>query len=215
MVIMNYKKVAMYVCIAIALLGFSNYNAKQARETAIQQQQEAQRIEEARIEKDYNDGLWYVSKGNFKDAKDKLNRFYDGKFNGNEPYKDAQVLAVYAKAGYYENETGVPYRLRYEYASRELGYIPDNYSGLYASEILSFKNKVSDRLDTYAKTDKARIAEREANITIGDSDYKVRKVYGDPKKINKTVVGNTVREQWVYNGLYIYLNNGVVTGWQE
>ena len=166
--------------------------------------------------KDYNDGLWYIEKENFEDAKKSLYRFYDGKYNGEEEYKDAQILAMYATARYDEWAPNTPYRLQYSMANDELKKIPNDYSGQYCKDIQNFKKKIRDRLDTYAQTDKDEVKERASKIYVGDSDVKVTQIFGEPQRKNKTTTGNTVREQWVYgNGNYVYIENGVVTGWQD
>lgn len=35
--------------------------------------------------------------------------------------------------------------------------------------------------------------------------------WGRPKKVNRTTTANGVREQWVYDGGYLYFSNGVLT----
>lgn len=166
--------------------------------------------------KDYNDGLWYIEKGNFEDARIRLNRFYNGKYNSDEKYKDAQMLAIYSTARYDEWAPNVPYRIQYSMANDEISKIPDDYTGQYYKDIQNFKKKVRDRLDTYAQTDKDKAKERASNVYVGDSDVKVTQIFGEPQKKNITTTGNTVHEQWVYSGgKYIYIENGVVTGWQD
>lgn len=105
---------------------------------------------------------------------------------------------------------GIHYRQACNTAFRQLNKIPKNYNGKYAADIIAFRGKVQDRLDTYAKADKEREEERNNNIYIGDSETKVLKLLGEPLRKNKTVMSNTASEQWVYNDKYIYIENGRV-----
>jgi outer membrane protein assembly factor BamD (BamD/ComL family) len=88
----------------MALVGFWSYYSSEQdkKQLELKRQQEI-----TQTAKDYNDGLWYLEKGNFEGAKSRLSRFYDGKYNNEEKYKDAQILAVYAMARYREWEPGV------------------------------------------------------------------------------------------------------------
>jgi hypothetical protein len=38
---------------------------------------------------------------------------------------------------------------------------------------------------------------------------------GNPKDINRTVTKNRVSEQWVYNNMYLYFENGILTYFQD
>lgn len=57
--------------------------------------------------------------------------------------------------------------------------------------------------------------EREKTVYIGDNQEKVLRVMGKPDRVNRTVTKNSIHEQWVYGRTYIYLDNGVVTSWQD
>ena len=57
-------------------------------------------------------------------------------------------------------------------------------------------------------------------VSVGMSADQVRRAWGTPEKINRTVAGSGVREQWVYDRgearfQYVYLDNGVVSGVQS
>lgn len=61
---------------------------------------------------------------------------------------------------------------------------------------------------------------RNKNVVIGMTAEQVRLSIGKPTTVNRTVTAAGVREQWVYrsslyNTRYIYLENGVVTSWQD
>lgn len=53
-------------------------------------------------------------------------------------------------------------------------------------------------------------------LTIGMRADDVIDALGNPTTINRTVLSSGTSEQWVYpNGLYVYIENGVVTSWQD
>lgn len=53
-------------------------------------------------------------------------------------------------------------------------------------------------------------------VVIGMSmDDAVASSWGKPRKINRTIHATTVREQWVYNGGYLYFTDGVLTSIQN
>lgn len=196
------------ICVIFLVCWYQQYSEEQAN---IKKQREIEFIAAS-----YDNGVQYIKKENFKDAKDKLHFFKDGSYNNDEKYKDAQVLSIYAEAKYDEYMPGANYRQQYQLAKDELDKIPNNYDGSFATDIKTFKQKVIHRLETYAQSDKDAVKERTNKIYTGDSDAKVIQLWGEPKRKNRTVVGNVVREQWIYgDNNYIYIENGVVTGWQD
>lgn len=52
-------------------------------------------------------------------------------------------------------------------------------------------------------------------IHMGMDAVQVRAAWGNPEHINRTVVGNTTNEQWVYGSTYVYLDNDAVSSWQD
>jgi hypothetical protein len=52
-------------------------------------------------------------------------------------------------------------------------------------------------------------------IVRGMSPEMVRAAIGEPLSINRSVGGWGVNEQWIYSALYVYLDNEVLTSWQE
>lgn len=54
-------------------------------------------------------------------------------------------------------------------------------------------------------------------LEIGMNDYDLILSMGYPNEINKTTTSSTVSEQWVYQDLnvYVYLENGIVTSYQN
>jgi hypothetical protein len=191
--------------IALLLIIWNNHrSAEQARQDII------------KTEQMYTEGIQYIDSGNYERAMATLARFKDGKYNTEEKYRDAQVISLYASARRWEYAPGINYRDAYKFSLSELDKIPNDYSGKYAEDIISFRGKVQGRLDTYTRADKQAMEERKTKVFIGDSDSKVIQVYGEPIRKNRTATGNTVREQWVYNnGVYIYIENGTVVAWQN
>lgn len=52
-------------------------------------------------------------------------------------------------------------------------------------------------------------------IQMGMDAAQVRAALGAPDDINRSVGSFGVHEQWVYDGIYVYLEDGVVTSWQN
>jgi hypothetical protein len=51
-------------------------------------------------------------------------------------------------------------------------------------------------------------------VGVGMNAEQVKLAWGKPRSINRTRVSGLVTEQWVYDGSYVYLDNGIVTGTQ-
>lgn len=56
---------------------------------------------------------------------------------------------------------------------------------------------------------------QEERIKIGMTREQAVLAWGKPQDINRTVTANHTREQWIYNDVYVYFNNGILTGWQD
>jgi len=55
-----------------------------------------------------------------------------------------------------------------------------------------------------------------SKIWIGMTKEMLQESLGSPYDINRTVTANHVSEQWVYSqGNYVYLDNNIVTSWQD
>lgn len=52
-------------------------------------------------------------------------------------------------------------------------------------------------------------------IWVGMSSKMLEDSRGRPDEINRTVTRNTTHEQWVYGRNYIYVDNGIVSAWQD
>ncbi len=53
------------------------------------------------------------------------------------------------------------------------------------------------------------------HIRIGMTDEQCRAAWGCPKSINRTVGSWGVQEQWCYDGTYLYMENGILTSYQD
>ena len=59
-------------------------------------------------------------------------------------------------------------------------------------------------------------AKKREGVSIGmTAADAVASSWGKPRKINRTTRANSVREQWVYDGGYLYFDNGVLTSIQN
>ena len=67
------------------------------------------------------------------------------------------------------------------------------------------------------KTENQITAQRKGEgVRIGMTQQQVlESSWGKPQKVNRTVTSSGTREQWVYGGGYIYIENGVVTAIQN
>ena len=43
----------------------------------------------------------------------------------------------------------------------------------------------------------------------------VRASWGEPGDVNRTVTAYGVHSQWVYGSVYVYFDDGILTGWQD
>ena len=101
--------------------------------------------------------------------------------------------------------------------------IPDDYNGNFASDIKQFKDTIYPLEATYEEQEKQqekeKAAERANHIYVGDHESKINDVFGTPDSVNRTVVGNHVNKQYVYDRgnkrIYIYTEDGTVTSFQD
>ncbi len=61
-----------------------------------------------------------------------------------------------------------------------------------------------------AKEDSARKKKEGVRIGMSQEDV-VASMWGKPRKINRTITASEIREQWVYDGGYLYFTNGRLT----
>lgn len=129
-------------------------------------------------------------------------------YNYSPEYKEEYILYTYAKA---QDKFEKGWN---EEANSLIKAIPTDYKGLFHQEI--------DELRSNIATELVLIQEEEKNKkifvpTIGMTKEEVleKLVWGKPDRINTTVTEYGKTEQWVYDsGMYIYFEDGVVTGIQ-
>lgn len=84
-----------------------------------------------------------------------------------------------------------------------------------AMELIAKKNAERKRslISKYGSVDGKRIYEHK--IWIGMTKEMLIESWGEPNDINRTVTASNVSEQCVYGSQYVYLDNGIVTAWQD
>ena len=160
-------------------------------------------------EKQYQEGVELIKQGNWDDAAVSLVQLKINK------YKNAPELYDYARAQitYNKGDLGT--------AMYCIGGIEPGYPGEFANDIMHFKQRINAEYPAYEakqKTDKiARDAEEKARaktegVRIGMTQEQARNSnWGNPRKINKTTGRYGVHEQWVYDGGYLYFDDGILT----
>ncbi len=161
-------------------------------------------------DEDYNTALNLAKQGKWQDCASKL-------VQSHEEDSRAKVLYAYAQAQkkYETND--------FKMAQYYLKDIPDNYSGNFSEPIKQMKTMVSDKVvqqEANEKQAKAATEKEKGNhIYIGDSEEKIRKVFGEPDKVNRHVNSATTTKQYVYyrdnKMVCIYTENGIVTDFQD
>jgi hypothetical protein len=93
-------------------------------------------------------------------------------------------------------------------------------SGLMLGKMIIVDKQTKERESRKQAEDVTRLltqAIADKKIIIGMPAAVVRASWGDPDKINTSNYSGRLIEQWVYkfNNNYVYLENGVVTSWQN
>lgn len=83
--------------------------------------------------------------------------------------------------------------------------------------LLTVESLTGGETETYEKvSDSTEVPAEKVEPAIGMSESEVyASTWGAPKKKNTTTTANGEREQWVYDGGYIYFEGGYVTSIQE
>jgi hypothetical protein len=142
------------------------------------------------------------------DVKQEKFEYVSENYNYSPEYKEEYIIYTYAKA---QDKFEKGWN---EEANSLIKEIPTDYKGIFHQEI--------DELRSNIATEQVLIQEEEKNKkifvpTIGMTKEEVleRLVWGKPDRINTTVTEYGKTEQWVYDsGMYIYFEDGVVTGIQ-
>lgn len=92
--------------------------------------------------------------------------------------------------------------------------LSDGEKTLY-EKALTLANAERDRLVAIeAKAEKAR--KKKEGVVIGMTmQDAIDSSWGKPEKINRTITTRGTREQWVYDGSYLYFQDGVLTAIQN
>lgn len=82
--------------------------------------------------------------------------------------------------------------------------------------------RLADEQAKKARLDHERMLIRNHSLEIGISGDLALRILGiQPEKVNRTVTASGTSDQWVMNKWrahyyeYVYLDNGIVTGWQQ
>ncbi|MEN6446021.1 MAG: hypothetical protein ABFC98_08290 [Candidatus Cloacimonas sp.] len=114
-------------------------------------------------------------------------------------------------------ETGETISTNFERKSLKYG----EYSGDSITYIEKVKNNTQQRAkrlyDKYGWDKQECINIAKGYIFMGMTKEQLITAWGRPKDINRTVTMYSTHEQWVYGdfGPYVYLEDGVVTSWQD
>lgn len=98
-------------------------------------------------------------------------------------------------------------------------YEKPRYNAFVSAEdgLLSIESLIDGDIRTYEKiSDNTEVPAEKIEPAISMTADEVRSsTWGAPQKINTTETANGTHEQWVYEGGYIYFENGYVTSIQE
>lgn len=221
-----------YIAVLFLIILFVLYDASSSNTTHQAQTSVSQQLtpEQQAIQERYDNAIKSLNENKPQDALDILVGKNLGDGHSITKYKDGEVLFNYGLAMREFNNKPPGKRGMVDYY---LEKIPDNYSGDLAEEIRNYKAEHMNDNQRYYKEhplspeeEKRRdeeldkvLAETEKvlhPLVVGDPSSKVIQYYGKPKEIHKTGTQyGGVTEQWIYNGLYIYIENGRVSGWQN
>ncbi|MBE6084965.1 MAG: hypothetical protein E7203_05765 [Selenomonas ruminantium] len=135
-------------------------------------------------------------------------------------HSDLPVLLIYAKAleiretDSYRPLTRTNAEL-YKMALDKINQIPDGYNGVLADAIKKDKERIKKDYNSAQGIIDDIKAESAKQLHIGDAEFRIKEIYGEPKKINRTVTGEREHKQYVYDGFYIYTDDGIVTAFED
>lgn len=135
-------------------------------------------------------------------------------------HSDLPVLLIYAKAleirdtDSYRPFTRTNAEL-YKMALDKINQIPDEYNGVLADSIKNDKARIKGDYNRAQGIIDDIKAESAKQLHIGDAEFRIKEIYGEPKRINRTVTGEREHKQYVYDGFYIYTDDGIVTAFED
>lgn len=122
-----------------------------------------------------------------------------------------QIQAQQQKAIAEENEAN-----RIAYLPENMMAVPEYEACINAGK--EYKATKTERWIAELKRRKVSFNEqsiKNSNIYIGGYDCDVYAAYGKPMRINRTVNARGTSLQMVYEGAYIYTDNGLITAWSD
>ena len=208
--------IGVVVAVIVAFFGYQGYKAKmeEKRHAEIHQSGHSTAVE-------------YLEAGEWGNAMDTLNGL------GDDRCDDCETLLTYSYAMMkYKDGKASDGGITTAYNSFE--EIGEDYCGDLADNVRRDRERVNadyekmmarqaeaKRQEEAAKAAKkaAEEAERANNVYIGDSEEKVRRLFGTPDHVGRAVVGDTETKQFVYyapgHDIIIYLQNGKVAGFMD
>lgn len=103
---------------------------------------------------------------------------------------------------------------QYKAAYDEINKIPDKYSGEFAEKIKAEKKYLKSAYEKAEGLLKAVQEDEEKTLHIGDSELKIEEIYGKPIKVNISQNAYSDHKQYVYDNMFIYVDDGMVTSYQ-
>jgi hypothetical protein len=97
----------------------------------------------------------------------------------------------------------------------KINQIPDGYNGVLADAIKKDKERIKEDYNRAQGIINDIKAESAKQLHIGDAEFRIKEIYGEPKRINRTVTGGREHKQYVYDGFYIYTDDGIVTAFED
>lgn len=209
---MNVEKVGKYGRIFILLVIFFLIMVAlvvKGNEHSEEQNQKRQEVAAERFYQKYDDVVELLKEGKWRDAAVASVNYRD--------CPEFEVLYYYANAK--EKESNDTQSMTKYYLDK----IPDDYNGEFADEIKNYKQEILDKekqkkiLEEKQRVEKAK--EREKHLYIGDSESKIRKIFGTPDQVNRHVSDYATTKQYVYfrsdKMICIYTKDGIVTDFQD
>ena len=205
--------IGVVVAVILAFFGYQGYKAK------MEEKRHAEYHETS-----HSSAVEYIKAGKWDYASYTLESL-------DEDHCDTFLLYAYAMIKYKDGQAD---NAGIESAHDWFEQISTDYSGELADDIRRDRERVNDdyekmkarqaeakRQEEAAKAAKkaAEEAERANNVYIGDSEEKVRRLFGTPDHVGRAVVGDTETKQFVYyapgRNIIIYLQNGKVAGFMD
>lgn len=113
---------------------------------------------------------------------------------------------------HYKDTTGFIFRSAIDKDLNEIKAINAVFEH-YRIDSINQAERLKVLIKKYGKKKTNRIISHE--IWIGMSEELAEESLGKPNRINRTVMKRYTHEQWVYDNMNLYFENGILTGWQD